>query len=143
MRNHTRLLKCIINSGVRKLIFPTKINTMKFSLIIFLIVCCVCHQVDSAPPPPPPSYTVIQMVMLWPPTYCKTGNPCKEWSQIRKNFGLHGLWPADKYGDGVIDCSGPSIPTYSSPAALKAYVIIFVIFTFDIKHRRVDILYYF
>ncbi|GFZ17432.1 hypothetical protein Acr_26g0007020 [Actinidia rufa] len=105
---------------------------MKFFLIIFLIVCCVCHQVDSAPPrrspppppppPPLPSYTVIQMVMSWPPTYCKTGNPCKAWSEIRKNFGLHGLWPADANGDSVIDCRGTSIPTFSSPDALKAYL---------------------
>ncbi|PSR89557.1 Extracellular ribonuclease [Actinidia chinensis var. chinensis] len=105
---------------------------MKFFLIIFLIVCCVCHQVDSAPPrrspppppppPPLPSYTVIQMVMSWPPTYCRTGNPCKAWSEIRKNFGLHGLWPADANGDSVIDCRGTSIPTFSSPDALKSYL---------------------
>ncbi|GFZ17430.1 hypothetical protein Acr_26g0007000 [Actinidia rufa] len=91
---------------------------MKFFLISFLIVCCVGHQVDSAPP----SYAVIQMVMLWPPTYCKSGNPCKEWSKIRKNFGLHGLWPADDKGISVIDCRGPNIPTYSTPEALKAYL---------------------
>ncbi|XP_057480103.1 extracellular ribonuclease LE-like [Actinidia eriantha] len=104
---------------------------MKFFLIIFLIVCCVCHQVDSAhpdrsppppPPPPLPSYTLIQMVLSWPPTYCKTGNPCKAWSQIRKNFGLHGLWPADANGNSVIDCRGLTIPTFSSAAALESYL---------------------
>ncbi|XP_057460118.1 ribonuclease S-7-like [Actinidia eriantha] len=90
----------------------------KFVLIIFLIVSCVCLQVDSAPPPPAsPSYTIIQMVMSWPPTYCQSGSPCKDWSQIEKRFSLHGLWPADSTGKSVVDCPGP---TFSVPAQLNA-----------------------
>ncbi|XP_057459842.1 ribonuclease 1-like [Actinidia eriantha] len=65
---------------------------------------------------------MIQTVMLWPPTYCKSGNPCKEWKYINKRFGLHGLWPADQNGISIIDCRGPSIQTFSSPGALQSYL---------------------